>query len=49
MRRLLDGIPGPRPVKVAVVLVLAVVALVLLLLLYDWIGSTFLDTGGTIG
>ena len=41
--------PGPPAVR-AVLFTLAVLAsLALLVLFYEWLGSTFLDTGGTIG
>jgi hypothetical protein len=30
-------------------LVLAVIALALLVLFYEWVGNTFLDSGGTLG
>jgi hypothetical protein len=47
--RIIGRIPGPPAVK-AVVVVLAVAAtLVLLGLLYEWVGSSLLDTGGRIG
>ena len=45
MRRAFLSLPGPMPVKV----VLAVVALVVLNFVYEWMGNTFLDTGGGVG
>lgn len=49
MRRMLAALPGPPLVKGLVVVLVVVVALVGILFLYDWIGTTFLDTGGTLG
>ena len=39
----------PVPVKVTATLVAGLIALVLLFFFYDWLGTTFLDTGGTVG
>jgi hypothetical protein len=48
MKRLLLRLPGPMPVKIALATVIVVVALVALFFVYDWMGTTLLDTGGTI-
>lgn len=47
--RLYHRLPGPTVVRVLILTVIIVVSLVLLGLLYEWIGSTFLDSGGRIG
>jgi hypothetical protein len=49
IRRLYAALPGPAVVRVAIVVVAVVVAVVALFFLYDWIGTRFLDTGGSIG
>ncbi len=47
MRNRFDALPVP--VRVTAVIVFGLIALVLLLLFYDWLGTTFLDSGGTVG
>ena len=42
-------LPGPPAVRMLLLAVIVVVVLVLLGLFYEWVGSTFLDTGGRIG
>ncbi len=37
------------PFRVTAVVVFGSIALVLLLLFYDWLGTNFLDSGGTVG
>ena len=49
MKRLFLSIPGPMPVKVIVALVAVAVLLVALHFTYEWMGNTFLDTGGGVG
>ena len=49
MKRLFLKLPGPMPVKIVIAVVLAVVALVALFFVYDWLGTSLLDTGGTLG
>jgi len=39
----------PTPIKVTTAIVIGAVLLVGLLFVYDWIGTNFLDSGGTIG
>ncbi len=39
----------PGPVKVAVVTLAVVVVVAALLLFYDWLGTSLLDSGGTVG
>lgn len=48
MKRLFLRLPGPMPVKAVLFVVIAAVALIALFFVYDWIGTTLLDTGGTI-
>ncbi len=47
MRDRFDALP--MPVRVTAVVVFGLIALVLLLLVYDWLGTNFLDSGGTVG
>jgi hypothetical protein len=48
MRRWFNALPGPTAVKVLIAAVIVVVALVALFFVYDWIGTSLLDTGGAI-
>ncbi len=43
------ALPGPAPVRVAIALVILAILLVALHFFYEWVGNTFLDTGGTVG
>lgn len=43
------SLPGPTPVRVVISLVILAVVLVALHFFYEWVGNTFLDTGGTVG
>lgn len=49
MKRWFEALPGPTPVKAVLAVLIAVVGLIVLLFVYDWIGTTLLDTGGTVG
>ncbi len=49
MMRLLARLPGPPPVRIATAILVGIVLVAALFYLYDWLGTTFLDTGGTIG
>ena len=49
MRRAFLALPGPMPVKVVIAVVIVLVALVVLHFVYEWMGNTFLDTGGGVG
>jgi len=49
LRRIYRILPGSTPAKVATSIVLICMALVALHFFYEWVGSTFLDTGGTVG
>ncbi len=48
MKRLFNRLPGPLFVRVLLAIVIIVVALVALFFIYDWMGTTLLDSGGTI-
>ena len=48
MKRFILRLPGPMPVKIVVFAAIVVVALVGLFFFFDWIGTSLLDTGGTI-
>ena len=48
MKQWFLDLPGPMAVKVVIAVLVALVALVALFFVYDWIGSSLLDTGGTI-
>lgn len=49
IRRIFQTLPGPTWMRSIEMLVLAVIALALLVLFYEWVGNTFLDSGGTLG
>ena len=49
MKRAFLMLPGPIPVKVLITLALAIIVLISLHFIYEWMGNTFLDTGGGIG
>lgn len=49
MKHWFAALPGPTPVKAVVAVLVAIVALVVLLFVYDWIGTSLLDSGGSIG
>ncbi len=49
MRRIYRMLPGPTPVRVATSIVLVSIVLIALHFFYEWVGSNFLDTGGTVG
>ena len=42
------ALPGPLPVRILQAIVIVAILLVALHFLYEWVGSTFLDTGGGI-
>ncbi len=46
MKEWFIDLPGPMVAKVVIAVIVALVAL---FFIYDWIGNTLLDTGGTIG
>ncbi len=48
MKRAFLLLPGPMAVKAILAAVIIVVGLVALLFVYDWMGNTLLDSGGTI-
>ena len=49
IRRIYESLPGPSPVRFVAVVIGCAVAVTLLLLFYEWVGSTFFDTGGAVG
>lgn len=49
MKRAFLALPGPMPVKILLAVVIVLVALVVLHFVYEWMGNTFLDTGGGVG
>jgi len=49
IRNLYDSLPGPATVRVLQMLVAVAIIAVLVLLLYEWLGSTLFDSGGTVG
>lgn len=49
MRRAFLSLPGPMPVKILLAIVIVLIALVVLNFVYDWMGNTFLDSGGGVG
>ena len=49
MKRAFLALPGPMPVKAVFAIIIVLVALVVLHFVYEWMGATFLDTGGGVG
>lgn len=49
MRRIYRALPGPTPVRIITSIVIVGVAFVALHFFYEWVGNSFLDTGGTVG
>lgn len=49
IRAIYRSLPGSKAVRVAFMSMIVAVSLTLLVLFYEWLGSTFLDTGGGIG
>ena len=47
--RIYHRLPDPSAVRILLFILLVLVTLALLGLFYEWLGSTFLDTGGQIG
>ncbi len=43
------ALPGPTAVRAAISVVMLAIFLVALHFFYEWVGNTFLDTGGTVG
>jgi hypothetical protein len=49
IRRLHAALPGPPAIRTLFTILIVLVAVGLLILFYEWVGNTFLDSGGTIG
>lgn len=49
MRRVWRALPGPLAVRVVEAAALVAIGLVALHFFYSWLGTTFLDPGGTVG
>ena len=49
MKRAFLSLPGPMPLKVLIAIAIVIVALILLNFVYEWMGNTFLDSGGGVG
>ena len=47
--RAFRALPGPLPAQIVQAAVILAVFLVALHFFYEWVGSTFLDTGGAVG
>jgi hypothetical protein len=47
-KRAFNALPGSRPVQVALTAILLILAFIALMFVYDWMGNTLLDSGGTI-
>ena len=47
--RFYHRLPGPAALRILILTMIVVCALVLVGLFYEWVGSTFLDSGGQIG
>jgi len=48
MKRLFNRLPGPLPVRAILAVIILAIALIALFFVYDWMGTTLLDSGGTI-
>lgn len=48
MKRAFLLLPGPIAVKAVLAAIILIVGLVALFFIYDWMGNTLLDSGGTI-
>ncbi|NNF69202.1 MAG: hypothetical protein HKN01_05470 [Acidimicrobiia bacterium] len=46
IKRLFNALPGPLAARILQSLVIVAVLLTALFFFYEWLGSTFLDTGG---
>jgi len=49
IRRFYDALPGPTAVRFGQMVVVAAIVLTLVFFLYEWLGSTFFDSGGAVG
>lgn len=49
IRRIYSTLPGPTWARLAQAIVLVIISLALLAVFYEWVGDTFLDSGGTLG
>ena len=49
IRRIYSALPGPTWARMIQAIVLVIISLALLVLFYEWVGDTFLDSGGTLG
>nr|NIS28465.1 hypothetical protein [Actinomycetota bacterium] len=49
IRRLYEALHGPGWLRAIGVTTILLLTLLLLLLIYEWVGSTFFDSGGTVG
>ena len=48
MKNWFISLPGPMAAKVVIVVIVVIIGLIALFFVYDWMGSTLLDSGGTI-
>jgi hypothetical protein len=46
--RTFRALPGPLPVRIVEAILIVVVVALMLHFFYEWVGGTFLDTGGGI-
>ncbi|MFH1104327.1 MAG: hypothetical protein V1757_05210 [Actinomycetota bacterium] len=49
IRRFYELLPGPAAVRIAQMVLAVAVLVVLVALFYEWVGSTFFDSGGVVG
>jgi len=47
-KRMFNALPGPRAVQIALAAVIVIIAFIALMFVYDWMGNSLLDSGGTI-
>lgn len=49
IRRFYGGLPGPTAVRILQMAIVAIILAILVFMLYEWLGATFFDSGGTVG
>lgn len=49
IRYLYRSLPGPVWLRLVFMAIMLVIAIALLVVFYEWVGNTFLDSGGSLG
>jgi len=47
-KRMFNALPGPRTVQIVLAAIIVIIAFIALMFVYDWMGNSLLDSGGTI-